>query len=64
MRTEVDQDICIGDGVCADICPDVFEMHDDNLAYVKIDGDIPASLADSCREACDACPVEAIKITE
>ena len=64
MKAEVDQDLCIGDGVCADICPEVFEMHDDNLAYVKGDGTCPSGSEDACREACEACPVEAIKITE
>ena len=24
-----------GDGLCAEICPTIFEMHDDGLAYVK-----------------------------
>ena len=62
MRVEVDQDACIGDGICADICPEVFEMRDDNLAYVKIEGDIPGELESSCQEACDACPVEAISL--
>jgi ferredoxin len=31
----IDQDLCTGDGLCAEICPRVFEMHDDGLAYVK-----------------------------
>ena len=63
MKVEVDPDLCIGDGICTDICPDVFEMRDDDLAYVKTQGDVPADLEDCCKEACDACPVEAIKIT-
>ncbi len=24
-----------GDGLCVEICPSLFEMHDDGLAYVK-----------------------------
>lgn len=35
MRVWIDQDLCTGDGLCAEICPDIFEMHDDGLAYVK-----------------------------
>ena len=35
MRVWIDQDLCTGDGLCAEICPKVFEMHDDGLAYVK-----------------------------
>ena len=35
MKVWIDQDLCTGDGLCAEICPDIFEMHDDGLAYVK-----------------------------
>ena len=35
MKVWIDQDRCTGDGICAEICPDIFEMHDDGLAYVK-----------------------------
>jgi ferredoxin len=35
MKVWVDQDLCTGDGLCAEIAPDIFEMHDDGLAYVK-----------------------------
>lgn len=29
------QDLCTGDGLCAEICPELFIMADDGLAYVK-----------------------------
>ena len=35
LRVWIDQDLCTGDGLCAEICPSIFEMHDDGLAYVK-----------------------------
>lgn len=35
MRVWIDQDLCTGDGLCAEIAPDVFQMHSDGLAYVK-----------------------------
>lgn len=35
MKVWIDQDLCTGDGLCAEICPAIFEMHDDGLAYVK-----------------------------
>ena len=35
MNPKVDHDLCIGCGVCSDVCPDVFEMGDDGLAHVK-----------------------------
>lgn len=35
MKVWIDQDLCTGDGLCAEIAPDVFVMHSDGLAYVK-----------------------------
>ena len=35
IKVWIDQDLCTGDGLCAEICPSIFEMHDDGLAYVK-----------------------------
>ena len=35
MRVWIDQDLCTGDGLCAEIAPDVFHMMPDGLAYVK-----------------------------
>ncbi|WP_297520272.1 ferredoxin, partial [Thermococcus sp.] len=29
----VDQDVCIGDAICASLCPDVFEMGDDGKSH-------------------------------
>lgn len=28
-------DLCTGDGLCVEICPKIFYMSDDGLAYVK-----------------------------
>ena len=35
MKVWIDQDLCTGDGLCEEICPDVFTLQDDGLAYVK-----------------------------
>ena len=35
MKVWIDQDLCTGDGLCAEICPDVFWGQDDGLYYVK-----------------------------
>lgn len=59
MKPEIDESLCIGDGICADICPEVFEMRDDNLAHV-IDESPGAELEVKVREAADACPTGAI----
>jgi len=61
MNISVDKDACIGCGICADKCPDIFEL-DGKLAIVKA----KPSKADEacCRDAADSCPVEAIEIKE
>ncbi len=61
MRARVIEEDCIGDGSCADICPQVFEMRDDGLAHVIADP-VPADAENRCREACEACPTDAIEI--
>jgi len=35
VKVWIDQDLCTGDGLCAEIAPDVFYLDDDGLAYVK-----------------------------
>lgn len=60
MNPAVDHDLCIGCGLCAELCPEVFEMRDDDLAHV-IDG-ADCDAAGCCEEAADSCPVEAISL--
>jgi len=38
MRVWIDQDLCTGDGLCVDHCPDVFVQLEDGIAYVAQDG--------------------------
>ena len=37
VKVWIDQDLCTGDGLCAEIAPDVFFGMDDGLYYVKED---------------------------
>lgn len=62
MRVVVDKDLCVACGLCADLCPEVFEMQDDKAA-AKVD-EVPAGSEEACRDAAQQCPVEAIKIEE
>ena len=62
MRVFVDEETCIGCGLCAETCPEVFEM-DDDKARVKVD-EVPDEATESCKEAAENCPVEAIQIED
>ena len=73
MKVWIDQDLCTGDGLCEEICPQVFVLLADGLAYVK-EGDrvmddpggaaglapVPAGLEDAVTAASEECPGECI----
>jgi ferredoxin len=40
MRVWIDQDLCTGDGLCVDHCPDVFVQLEDGIAYVSESGHV------------------------
>ena len=75
MKVWIDQDLCVGAGLCADIAPGVFTLADDGLAYVKQGGKVlsnpggaegmamvPAGMEDDTIEAAESCPAECIFI--
>lgn len=63
MKAIVNEETCVGCGLCADTCPEVFEMNDENIAEVKVNP-VPPEAETTCREALDACPVDAISLEE
>lgn len=63
MKAKVDRDACIGCGLCTTICPQVFEMDDDQIAIVIADP-VPTNAEDEAREAEESCPTSAISIEE
>lgn len=75
MRVWIDQDLCTGDGLCVDHCPDVFVQMEDGIAYVAERGEPlndpggSGSLAEvvdrdiaAVVQAADVCPGECIFI--
>ncbi len=62
MKAKVDADLCTGCELCVETCPEVFEMEGD-LAVTKVD-EVPAGSEETCRQAAEECPVEAIIIEE
>ncbi|MBU5315291.1 ferredoxin [Clostridium bornimense] len=62
MKAIVNKDTCIGCGLCASMCPDVYNLDDEEGKAEAIDEEIDESLIDEAMEARDSCPVEAIDI--
>jgi ferredoxin len=60
MVITMDQDECIGCGVCAQIWPEVFEL-DEDAGKAKV---IRSEGADCALEAADSCPVGCIHVEE
>ena len=61
MKANVDQETCIGCGLCPSICPSVFEMDDDGKAVARTNP-VPAENEDDARDAESSCPVNAISL--
>lgn len=62
VRVAVDQELCIGGGICEMLEPEVFELDDDIvISSVVGDGLLPR---DRAAVAVDRCPGQAISIVE
>lgn len=58
MRFAINREDCIGCGLCAGVCPNVFEMDVEGLATVV--GQPTAAEAPTAGEALESCPAGAI----
>ena len=71
LKVWIDQDLCTGDGLCIEICDEVFawgdpkQGHDSTLAYVHTDGKqysmletvpVPDDLLEATIDAAEDCP--------
>ncbi|MGD9568923.1 MAG: ferredoxin [Sedimentibacter sp.] len=63
MKATVDRDACISCGLCASVCPEVFELDDEDISTV-IQDPVASENEDCSREAADDCPTNAIHIEE
>lgn len=62
MKVIVDDDACVGCGLCLHICPEVFEMEYERSRVIP--GIIPSRIEPLCRDAVNECPASAITITD
>ncbi len=61
MKAYVDRELCIGCGLCPNICPEVFEFGMEDVATVLVDT-VPAEAEDTAKEAEESCPSNAIRV--
>jgi ferredoxin len=63
MKVHVNPQVCAGFGVCLGHCPEVFELHDDGYAIVRV-SEVPPELEDAVRQAVSQCPSGAISLSD
>ncbi|GAB2453908.1 ferredoxin [Streptomyces incanus] len=73
LEVWIDQDLCTGDGICAQYAPEVFELDIDGLAYVKGPDDellqatgattrVPLPILTDVVDSAKECPGECIHV--
>ena len=72
LTVTLNRDNCIADGACAVLCPEVFELgEDDGKARIAAKwrrakpekGVVPEKYEECVRAAAEACPVQAISVS-
>lgn len=63
LRVIADRGACCGYGVCAEICPEIYQV--DDIGVVKVLSDVvPEGLEVKAKEAAAACPQNALRVVE
>ena len=73
LKVWIDQDLCVGAGLCAELAPEVFVFAKDGLAYTTSGGRampvgesgtvaVARGVEEKVVEAAEACPAECIFI--
>jgi ferredoxin len=61
MKIYIDEDLCTGCGICEEMCPEVFQLGDDEVSHIISDDECEEH---DIREVAEECPSEAIIIEE
>ncbi|MBF6560076.1 MAG: ferredoxin [Candidatus Binataceae bacterium] len=61
MKVVVDHNLCEGNGRCAEVAPEVFELRDDDRSHVLADAPAPGSRP-RIDLAVSLCPRQAIRL--
>jgi len=74
LKVTIDRDECISDMACVSLCPDVFEMSEEDgksqiVEKYRVDNDpstgiVPGELEECVKSAAEACPVSIIHVEE
>ena len=62
-RVHVDDETCVGTGLCEATAPDLFEVGDDGVSHV-LKEQVPPELVAAAREAAENCPTRALSFTD
>ncbi len=64
MKVKIDYTLCMGDGNCREVCPDVFEYDEEKTeSHIRI-SEVPKKLEELVRKAARECDTGAIIIEE
>jgi ferredoxin len=63
LKVVANRSACCGYGVCAEICPEVYQLDDNGIVVLATDT-VPAGLEEKAREGAAACPQNALEVVE
>lgn len=63
LRVTADRSRCCGYGLCAQLCPEVYQLDENGLVVLATDT-VPEGLEETAREGAAACPAEALAVEE